>query len=123
MGVSSCIITFKGYNSKILKVSKVFVSLLEKIVNITVEHFSVVLPTRFKRYTVIRSPHVYKSSREQFEIQSFKVVLTCRIVKEIKKSYDILFKLINNNIFFFKYIQANIFVEVVEKKYVVFDFT
>lgn len=27
------------------------------------------LPTNFKRYTVLRSPHVNKDSREQFEIR------------------------------------------------------
>ena len=30
------------------------------------------LPTRIGRYTVIRSPHVNKSSREQFEIRKHK---------------------------------------------------
>jgi small subunit ribosomal protein S10 len=27
------------------------------------------MPTKFRRYTVIKSPHVNKSSREQFEIR------------------------------------------------------
>ena len=33
------------------------------------------LPVRINRYTVLRSPHVHKKSREQFEIRSFKRLL------------------------------------------------
>jgi small subunit ribosomal protein S10 len=32
----------------------------------------VLLPTHFERYTVLRSPHVNKKSREQFEIRTHK---------------------------------------------------
>ncbi len=33
------------------------------------------LPTRIERYTVLRSPHVDKKSREQFEIRTHKRVV------------------------------------------------
>ena len=33
------------------------------------------LPTRISRYTVLRSPHVYKKSREQFEMRAHKRLL------------------------------------------------
>lgn len=33
------------------------------------------LPVRISRYTVLRSPHVNKKSREQFEIRRFKRLL------------------------------------------------
>ena len=33
------------------------------------------LPVKINRYTVLRSPHVNKKSREQFEIRSFKRLL------------------------------------------------
>ena len=33
------------------------------------------LPVRINKYTVLRSPHVNKKSREQFEIRSFKRLL------------------------------------------------
>src|SRR3546814_15159076 len=33
------------------------------------------LPTRIERYTVLRSPHIDKKSREQFEIRTHKRVL------------------------------------------------
>jgi len=33
------------------------------------------LPTRISRYTVLRSPHIDKKSREQFEIRTHKRLL------------------------------------------------
>ena len=33
------------------------------------------LPTRLERYTVLRSPHIDKKSREQFEIRTHKRLL------------------------------------------------
>ncbi|MCA9315288.1 MAG: 30S ribosomal protein S10 [Planctomycetes bacterium] len=33
------------------------------------------LPTRVERYTVLRSPHIDKKSREQFEIRTHKRIL------------------------------------------------
>lgn len=30
------------------------------------------LPVSIERYTVVRSPHVYKKSREQYEIRNYK---------------------------------------------------
>ena len=35
-------------------------------------HGPVPLPTRIERYTVLRSPHIDKKSREQFEIRTHK---------------------------------------------------
>ena len=48
------------------------------------------LPTKMERYTVLRSPHVDKKSREQFEIRTHKRVLdilnpTAKTVDELKK--------------------------------------
>ena len=36
------------------------------------------LPTRIERYTVLRSPHIDKKSREQFEIRTHKRVIYIR---------------------------------------------
>ena len=33
------------------------------------------LPTRIERYTVLRSPHIDKKSREQFEIRTHKRIM------------------------------------------------
>jgi small subunit ribosomal protein S10 len=48
------------------------------------------LPTKLERYTVLRSPHVDKRSREQFEIRTHKRLLdivnpTARTIDELKK--------------------------------------
>ena len=48
------------------------------------------LPTRIERYTVLRSPHVEKKSREQFEIRTHKRLIditepTARTVAALSK--------------------------------------
>ena len=48
------------------------------------------LPTKVEKYTVLRSPHVDKKSREQFEIRTHKRLLdilnpTARTIDELKK--------------------------------------
>ena len=49
------------------------------------------LPTRIEKYTVLRSPHVNKKSREQFEIRTHKRVLD--IVDPTPQTVDALMKL------------------------------
>ena len=49
------------------------------------------LPTRIERYTVLRSPHIDKKSREQFEIRTHKRVLD--IVDPTPQTVDALMKL------------------------------
>jgi small subunit ribosomal protein S10 len=49
------------------------------------------LPTRIERFTVNRSPHVDKKSREQFEIRTFKRLLG--IVSPTPQTVDALMKL------------------------------
>ena len=49
------------------------------------------LPTRFEKFTVLRSPHVDKKSREQFEIRTHKRVLD--IVDPTPQTVDALMKL------------------------------
>ena len=49
------------------------------------------LPTKFKKYTVIKSPHVNKSSREQFEIRIHSRLID--IVSATPKTIDSLMKL------------------------------
>ena len=41
-------------------------------------HGPIPLPTRIERYTVLRSPHVNKKSREQFEMRTHKRVIELR---------------------------------------------
>ena len=49
------------------------------------------LPTRIQRYTVLRSPHVDKKSREQFEIRTHKRLLD--IFEPTSQTVDALMKL------------------------------
>lgn len=49
------------------------------------------LPTRVNRYTVLRSPHVDKKSREQFEIRTHKRLLD--ILEPTQQTIDQLMKL------------------------------
>lgn len=48
------------------------------------------LPTKIERYTVLKSPHVDKKSREQFEIRTHKRLLdvvepTAKTIDELRK--------------------------------------
>ena len=49
------------------------------------------LPTRIERYTVLRSPHVDKKSRQQFEIRTHKRLID--IVQATAKTIEALNKL------------------------------
>lgn len=49
------------------------------------------LPTRINRYTVLRSPHVDKKSREQFEVRTHKRLLD--ILEPTQQTVDQLMKL------------------------------
>ena len=49
------------------------------------------LPTRIEKFTVLRSPHVDKKSREQFEIRTHKRLLD--IVNPTPQTIDALMKL------------------------------
>jgi small subunit ribosomal protein S10 len=54
-------------------------------------HGPIPLPTRIERYTVLRSPHIDKNSREQFEIRTHKRVID--IIQPTGKTIDALNKL------------------------------
>ena len=49
------------------------------------------MPTRVERYTVLRSPHIDKKSREQFEIRTHKRLID--ILQPTNKTIDALNKL------------------------------
>ncbi len=54
-------------------------------------HGPIPLPTRIERYTVLRSPHIDKKSREQFEIRTHKRLID--IIQPTGKTIDSLNKL------------------------------
>lgn len=56
-----------------------------------VVHGPIPLPTRIERYTVLRSPHIDKKAREQFEIRTHKRLID--ILQPTGKTIDALNKL------------------------------
>ena len=83
-------IKLKGYDHKILDHSS------ERIVKTAERSGAVVsgpipLPTEIVKYTVLRSPHVDKKSREQFEIRTHKRLID--IVEPNPKTVDALMHL------------------------------
>ncbi len=57
----------------------------------SIVHGPIPLPTRIERYTVLRSPHVDKKSRQQFEIRTHKRLID--IVDPTPKAVDSLMRL------------------------------
>jgi len=53
-------------------------------------HGPIPLPTRIERYTVLRSPHIDRKSREQFEIRTHKRLID--ILKPTSKTIEALNK-------------------------------
>jgi small subunit ribosomal protein S10 len=49
------------------------------------------LPTKIERFTLLRSPHVNKSARDQFEIRTHKRIMD--IIEPTEKTVDALMKL------------------------------
>lgn len=49
------------------------------------------LPTKIEKYTLLRSPHVNKKARDQFEIRTHKRILD--IIQPTDKTVDALMKL------------------------------
>lgn len=49
------------------------------------------LPTKIERYTLLRSPHVNKTARDQFEIRTYKRIMD--IVELSDKTVDALMRL------------------------------
>lgn len=67
-------ITLKSFNSQLLNIScqKIFETFKDtnsKVIG------PIPLPTKIKRFCVLRSPHVNKDSREHFEIKFYKKII------------------------------------------------
>ena len=83
-------IHLKAYDNKILDLST------EEIVNTAKRTGAEVrgpiqLPTRIEKFTVLRSPHIDKKSREQFEIRTHKRLMD--IIDPTPQTVDALMKL------------------------------
>lgn len=56
-----------------------------------VVHGPIPLPTRVERFTLLRSPHVNKKARDQFEVRTHKRIMD--IVEPTDKTVDALMRL------------------------------
>ena len=83
-------IRLKAYDSKLLDQSATEIVETAKRTGARVSGPSP-LPTRINRFTVLRSPHVDKKSREQFEIRTHKRLLD--ILEPTQQTLDALMKL------------------------------
>ena len=64
-------IYIKSYSKKAInKAIETLINLIESQKDI--KFYSVALPIRIKKFCVLRSPHVHKNSRQQFEIRIYK---------------------------------------------------
>ena len=83
-------IKLRAYDNKVLDQST------EEIVNSVKRNGAnikgpIPLPTKIEKYTVLRSPHVNKKSREQFKLSSYKRLMD--IYSSSSKTIDALMKL------------------------------
>ena len=83
-------IRLKAYDSKLLDPSATEIVETAKRTGARVSG-PIPLPTRINRFTVLRSPHVDKKSREQFEIRTHKRLLD--ILEPTQQTLDALMKL------------------------------
>jgi ribosomal protein S10 len=103
---NSCIFIFKAYSLTELKAIKLFSVFLKNLFKNSLEIQFYILPKKSKKFTVIRSPHVFKSSREQFEIITYKVVMKCNIVIDKNKFYLYLFNIYNKKTSYLNQLQS-----------------
>jgi small subunit ribosomal protein S10 len=83
-------IRLKAYDYRLLDQSTAEIVETAKRTNATV-HGPIPLPTVKNKYCVLRSPHVDKKSREQFEIRTHKRLLD--ILEPTQQTVDALMKL------------------------------
>lgn len=83
-------IRLKGYDYRLLDQSLIEIVSTAKRTGATVKG-PIPLPTKIEKYTVLRSPHVDKKSREQFERRTHKRLLD--ILDPTPETVDALMKL------------------------------
>ncbi len=83
-------VSLKAYDHRVLDTSTQEIVGTAKRTGATVRG-PIPLPTKIEKFTVLRSPHVNKKSREQFEMRTHKRVLD--IVDPTPQTIDALMKL------------------------------
>lgn len=83
-------IKLKSLNKKMLTNYETMLKGLFQTQHVTFSMFN--LPSNKRRITILKSPHVYKKAREQFEIKNYKTII---MVKNLQHSILIKKILIN----------------------------
>ena len=83
-------IRLKAFDCRVLDASTAEIVSTAKRTGATVRG-PIPLPTKIEKYTLLRSPHVNKKARDQFEIRTHKRILD--IVEPTDKTVDALMKL------------------------------
>lgn len=83
-------IRLKGFDHKLLDQSTIEIVETAKRTGARIAG-PIPLPTKIERFTVLRSPHVDKKSREQFEIRTHKRMID--ILEPTQQTVDALIKL------------------------------
>jgi len=90
MKVQKIRIKLKAFDSRLLDAA--VVSILDTVKRAGAEIAGPIpLPTKINRFTVLRSPHVNKKSREQFEVRTHKRLID--ILEPNQQTVDSLMKL------------------------------
>lgn len=66
-------IKIKSINQKSLNIYLIAIQKILQVLNISYKIFN--LPIKYKRITLLKSPHVNKTSREQFELKTYQTLL------------------------------------------------
>jgi small subunit ribosomal protein S10 len=86
-------IRMEGYDHEIL--DRTAAEIVQVAQNTQAEvHGPIPLPTRIERYTVLRSPHIDRKSREQFEIRTHKRLIdilqpTAKTIEALNKGLSL----------------------------------
>ena len=73
-----CKISIKSFDSYTIEYSIHKIKKMAALAGVVSIVGPIPLPTNKKRFTVLRSPHVYKKSREQFEMATHKRLLVLK---------------------------------------------
>ena len=94
------VIKFKSFNA--YKLNKTVIDLKKEALSNELNPKLVSLPKKKKRVTILRSPHVHKKARDQFEIQTNTKLLNLEgSNKNIKKFFNLLEENIKDEITYF----------------------
>jgi small subunit ribosomal protein S10 len=80
-------IKLKSFN--VYKLNKIILELKKNAETNTLNQKIITLPNKKKKFTILKSPHVHKKARDQFELESFTKIMqiegTAKNTKEFLK--------------------------------------